>query len=72
MFYFGLSRPKRASLPRRRSLGFVRAGTGDEPIRTSALEATKGSATMYFVAVKIWENVLAPVVQKMDNALSTG
>ena len=52
MFYFGLSRPKRASLPRRRSLGFVRAGTRDEPLRTSALEATKGPATMYFMAVK--------------------
>ena len=30
MFYFDLSRPKRASLPRRRSLGFVRAGTPDD------------------------------------------
>ena len=48
MFYFGLSRPKRASLPRRRSW----AGTRDEPLRTSALEATKGPATMYFMAVK--------------------
>ena len=48
MFYFGLSSPADVLWG---SSGQERV-TRDEPLRTSALEATKGPATMYFMAVK--------------------
>ena len=76
MFYFGLSRPKRASLPRRRSLGFVRAGTRDEPLRTSALEAKKRAGYDIFYGCEKFEKTFWPQLFKtwitlypLDNAI---